>query len=160
MLQEEVPSSCGLLFDDLPLITTAQVRPYVIAILLHRGAVRSDEIVASLVPHCRVSDLKVGAWDPLEGDYCESTRLEKIIEEVLGEFIFEGIVRYNESNDLYVLTSNRIPTVISWVASLGARMPQHLLMELSREQFKRIPDYIEIDLSNLNQNNGTDCIEK
>lgn len=131
--------------DELPLLTTAHVKPYVIAILLHRGAVRDTEVVSSLAPHCQVSDLKTGGWDPLEEEWCDTTRLEKLVSEVLGEFVAEGILRYNESQDLWVLTANDISVVISWVASLGAKIPQHLLLELSREQLIRIPNYIWLD---------------
>ena len=116
------------------MLTSAHVRPFVVAILLHRGAVRRHEVIASLVPHCCSDDLKEGGWDPLDNDYCEGTRLEKLVDEVLGEFVSEDMVRYNEDQDLWVLTVNSIPRVISWVTTLGAKMPQHLLMELSRQQ--------------------------
>lgn len=122
------------------MLTTAHVRPFAVAIMLHRGAVRHHEIIASLVPHCQAADLKVGGWDPLDNDYCEGTRLEKLVDEVLGEFVAEGIARYNEEQDLWVLTANDLPTVISWVTALGARMPQHLLAEMSKQQFYRLPE--------------------
>lgn len=141
----ELSGAVGALIDDLPVLTTAQVRPYAIAILLHRGAVRPSEIAASLTPHCRQSDLKTGEWDPLDGEWCDSTRLEKLIDEVLGELVSEQIVRYNEEQDLWVLTANQVSTIISWVASLGAKMPQHVLLELSRDQIQRIPEYINLD---------------
>lgn len=143
-INETAPGCTGLLIDETPLLTTANVRPYVVATLLHRGAVRYQEILASLTPHCQTSDLRTGEWDPLDGEWCEGTRLEKLIDEVLGEFTSEGLVRYNEEQDLWVLTSKHISTVISWVAALGAKMPQHLLMEMSREQLSRIPDYIDV----------------
>lgn len=137
---EMIPGSIGAFIDDIPLLTTAQVRPYVVATLLHRGAVRHHEIIASLTPHCRIDDLKVGAWDPLEGDYCEGTRLERLVDEVLGEFVSEGLVRYNQDQDLWVLTPNDLPRIISWVAALGAKMPAHLLSEMSRQQIAHLPD--------------------
>lgn len=139
-----IPGCVGAFIEDLPLLTTAQVRPYVIATLLHRGAAKDGEIISSLIPHCSQDDLRVGGWDPFDEEYCEGTRLEKLVAEVLGEFVLERIVRYNEDLDLWVLTTNDIPRVISWVASLGAKMPNHLLMEMSREQVSRLPDYIEI----------------
>jgi hypothetical protein len=141
----EMPPGCvGALIDEVPLLTTAQVRPYVIATLLHRGAAKDSEIISSLVSHCPSSDLKVGGWDPFDEEYCEGTRLEKMVNEVLGEFVSEGLVRYNEEQGLWVLTTGNIPKVISWVAALGAKMPQHLLMEMSREQLNRLPSYLEI----------------
>ena len=141
----DMPPGCiGALVDDVPLLTTAQVRPYVVATLLHRGAAKDSEIIASLVQHCSSDDLRVGGWDPFDEEYCEGTRLEKMVGEVLGEFVSEKLVRYNEELDLWVLTTNDIPRVISWVASLGGKMPNHLLMEMSREQVSRLPNYIEI----------------
>lgn len=143
---EEIPGAVGAFIDDLPLLTTAHVKPYIIAILLHRGAVRRSEILASLTPHCRQDDLKVGAWDPLEGEYCDGTRLEKMVDEVLGEFVYDKTLRYNEELDIWVLTGEHLPMIISWVASLGAKMPQHLLGELGREQMSRLPEQALPDL--------------
>lgn len=137
---ECLPSGVGAFVDDTPLVTTAHVRPYVIAILLHRGAVSRHEIIASVSPHCNLDDLREGGWDPLEGDYCEGTRLEKIIDEILGEFVHDKILRYNEQQDLWVLTGTELPMIISWVAALGAKMPQHLLADLSRQQIAKLPE--------------------
>ncbi len=137
---ELLPGAVGAFIDEVPMLTSAHVKPYVVASLLHRGAVKHYEVIAAITPHCRMDDLKVGAWDPLEGDYCEGTRLEKLVDEVLGEFVAEGILRYNEDQELWVLATTNLPTIISWVAALGARMPQHLLSEMSREQIARLPD--------------------
>lgn len=143
MMARELPSGIGLLIDENPLLTSAIVKPYVVATLLHRGAVRSTEVIASLVPHCNSYDLKSGEWDPLDEEWCSGTRLEKLVDEVLGEFVSERLVRYNEELDLWVLTNFNISTVISWVAALGARMPPHLLLELSKDQITRIPDHVK-----------------
>jgi hypothetical protein len=134
------PGSVGAFIEDLPMLTTAHVKPFVVAILLHRGAVRSSEVIASLVPHCCSDDLKVGGWDSLDNEYCEGTRTEKLVDEVLGEFVAQGITRYNEEQDLWVLTANHLPQVISWVTALGAKMPQHLLTEMSRQQVLSLPE--------------------
>lgn len=147
LLQIDIPGFVGAFVDETPLLTTAHVRPYVIATLLHRGAVRTSEVIASLTPHCSMDDLRVGGWDPLDGDYCEGTRLEKLVDEVLGEFVSQGIVRYNESMDLWVLTASDMTRVIHWVSALGARMPQHLLSEMSQQQVAKLvtafPDHAE-----------------
>ena len=132
----------GVLIDQVPILTTAHIRPYVIATLLHRGAVRHHEIIASVSPHCNQSDLKAGGWDPIEEEWCEGTRLEKLVDEVLGEMVSDGTLRYSEENELWVLTPNNLSTIISWVASLGARMPAHLLNEMSKTQILRLPDYL------------------
>jgi hypothetical protein len=135
---EVAPSTVGALFDDVPRLTTALVRPHVIAGLIHRGAIRYSEILASITPYCSVEDLKVGNWDPLEGDYCDDcTRLERLLDEVLGEFVGAGLVRYNEEKELWVLTAKDIPKVISWVSVLGGRMPDHFLLYLSQQQTLR-----------------------
>lgn len=147
-IDEVAPGACGLLIDEVPLLLTSHVRPYIIATLLHRGAVRENEIIGCLVPHCSVNDLKVGAWDPIEEDYCEDTRLEKLVQEVLGDFVSEGILRYNEEQGLWVLVGDKIATIISWVAAMGAKLPQHLSLELSRQQLNRIPEYIKFDHAN------------
>ena len=145
MKVDELPA-CGLLVDELPLLSAANIKPYIIAILLHRGAVRQSDIIASLIPHCSSDDIRVGGWDYFENDeYCDSTRLEKLIDEVLAEYVCDGLLRYNEEKDLWVLTDDDLATVISWVAATKARFPQHLSLELSRQQLKRIPEYIQIE---------------
>ena len=124
----ELPAgSTGELGDDSPMITHAHIRPYVVASLLHRGAVRLHEVVAAITPHCRMDDLKVGAWDPTDGCYCEGTRLEKLTEEVLEEFSTKNFTYYNESKDLWVLTSNNLSTIITWVTALNSQIPKNLL---------------------------------
>jgi hypothetical protein len=141
---EELPS-CGLLIDELPALSVASIRPYVIAILLHRGAVKTTDIIASLIPHCSSDDIRVGGWDHFEDDYCDLTRLEKLIDEVLAEYVCDGILRYNEKKDLWVLTNDDLTTVISWVAATKSRIPQHLSLELGRQQLNRIPSYIQVE---------------
>lgn len=144
-LDEVAPGACGLLMDETPPIMASHIKPYVIAILLHRGAVKESEVVACLVSHCNSEDLKIGAWDSFDEDYCDYTRLEKVISEVLGEFVSEGILRYNQEQDMWVLTGTQISTIISWAAALGSKIPQHLSLELSRQQLNRVPEYIEFD---------------
>lgn len=135
-------SVSGTFLDEIPLMTVATVKPYVIATLLHRGAARPEEVISCIAPHCSTLDLRVGGWDPIEEDWCdsESTRLEKLVDEVFGEMVSDGTLRYNESLDLWVLTANNLPLIISWVAALGARIPAHLLAELTKDQRSRLPD--------------------
>lgn len=140
-------SVTGLLIEDLPLLTTAHIRPYVIATLLHRGAVSFSEVLNTIAPHCSYSDLRVGAWDPVDEEWCEDSRLEKLVNEVLGEMVSDGTLRYNDANELWVLTSNNLSMVISWVASLGGRMPAHLLSELGKDQISRLPESVYKQLS-------------
>lgn len=135
----DMPPGCvGVLFDDTPPVTTAIVKPYIIAILLHRGAVRDREVVYAMSALCSTDDQKIGVWDDLDQDYCgEFTRLEKIINEVLGEMTFEGLLSYNESKDLWVLTNKDIPKIISWVSVLDGKMPYHILSDIDHAKTKR-----------------------
>lgn len=138
----EIPGSVGVFIDDLPLLTTAAVRPFVIAVVLHRGAVRPKEVLIAVTPHAPDVDLKVGGWDPINEEWIEDdrTRLELLVDEVLGELVAEGVLRYNEDEDLWVLTSADLPRVISWAAATGGRIPGHLLADLSRQEIARLPD--------------------
>ena len=132
----------GALIDDTPLLTHATVQPYIIAILLHRGAVRFPEILAALTPQCSDVDLRVGVWDS-GGNYEieDRTRAELLVEEVLGEMVGAGILRYNEGKDLWVLSvgDNRqnLPKIINWVSATGAQMPHHILLEMSQDEIIR-----------------------
>lgn len=122
----------GALVDDLPPLLTAHIRPYVIAILLHRGAVRAGEVIACLIPHCSHDDIRLGAWDDMIGDYRDSNRVEELVDEVLAEMTSEGLLRYSEELDLWVLTVQATRKAISWVAETNGKMPSHLLMELGK----------------------------
>lgn len=137
-----VCGAVGLLIEDLPLITHATVKPYIIAILLHRGAVRFNEIIASIAPHCATIDLRVGVWDEIENcDIDDKTRLELIVEEVLGEMVSNGLLRYNEGQDFWVLAvgaNNRnLPTIINWVSATGGQLPHHILLDMSEKDLAR-----------------------
>lgn len=124
---ELAPGSLGPLLDEVPLLTHAMVRPYVIAAVLHRGAVRAQELYAALTPHCAISDLQTGAWSALEGDYVDNTRLELIVGEVLGEFVEAQHLRYNEEQDLWVAHENALIYWVTKVSELDAQLPRHLL---------------------------------
>lgn len=131
-----VPGAVGPFIDELPIVSHANIKPYVIAILLHRGAVRFGEVLSALTPHCPQIDLKTGAWDSIENCEIEDkTRLELLVEEVLGEMVSAGYLRYNEEQDLWVLSIGRnnrnLPTIINWVSATGAQLPQHVLLDMS-----------------------------
>lgn len=135
--KEEVPGCVGPFIDEVPLVTHAMIRPYVIAILLHRKAVRIGEIMAAVTPHCSSIDLKIGAWGEYEDTYPNKTRLEIIAEEVLGRMVASGLIVYSKSQDFWVLTrgdrDQNLTTVISWVSSLDAQLP----VEFSRNATKQ-----------------------
>lgn len=120
----EAPGGCvGLVTIDLqPHATPARVRPFVWAYLLLRGAVRSSEVEGALTGH--VADGDIRAWsDPLD-----RTNLRVIIDDVLAEMVFEGLLRVNK--DLYVLKPEAITKAVSTTCQLNAQLPDHLLMEL------------------------------
>ena len=140
---ELAPGYTGLLFDETPMLTQAHVRSFVWPILLYRGAVRPHEIVAAISAVCSTEDLKTGAWDALEGDYSDRTRVEILVDEVLGEMISEGLCRYNEERDIWVLNlganKENLAQVIGVVCSLDGAMPQHLLADMSLTDRQRLP---------------------
>lgn len=123
----------GAFIDDLPRVTHANVKPYIIAVLLHRGAVSFSEIVSSITPHCPLDDLRIE-------DDSEKSTLELIVEEVLGEMVAGRILRYNEEKDLWVIdpgcNNQNVPTVISWAATTGAQIPHHFTLEMGKPQYK------------------------
>lgn len=141
-----VPGAVGPFIDELPLITHAMVKPYVIANLLHVGEVRFQAVMAAITPHCPQIDMKVGGWDAIENCEVEDkTRAELILEEVLGEMVAAGIIQYNEEEDKWILDpgskQQNIPTIINWAAATGGQIPGNVLLELGRQnlpQLKRL----------------------
>jgi len=63
---EVAPGTLGLLYDETPQLTTAHIRPFIWAILLYRGAVKSHEIVGAVTPICGHSELYAGWSDDLD----------------------------------------------------------------------------------------------
>lgn len=131
---EMCPGTIGALIDDVPLLIPAMVRPYVIAAVLHRGAIRRSELLAALTPHCAVADMQVGAWSSLEGDYVDSTRLELVCSEVLGEFVRAGRLRYNEEKTLWVATD--LAFWVTKATELDGTVPFHLLKSVDTTKLK------------------------
>ena len=133
---EIAPGTVGLLIDETPRLTLANVRPFIWAALLYRTAVRPSEIVSLVSVLCSVEDLKVANWEEAEADETRSWA-ECLAEEVLGDMLAAGLCRYNDQEDLWILTAgeNRrtVPEIIAAVSSLNAEMPKHLLLELSQE---------------------------
>jgi hypothetical protein len=130
---ELAPGTLGLLFDETPRLTTADVRPFVWAILLYRGAVRAHEVVGALTPICAHAELYSGWSEDLDDD---RTRLEFLVDEVLGEMTNQAILRYSTKADLWVLEAGEnkrhLPTIIKAIAGIDGSLPKHLIMELER----------------------------
>lgn len=104
----------GSVLTSLAPLTGAVIRPYLIAILLHRSRCSCHDVTSTLIPHCDISDLKTGDDD--------RTRLEALVDGVIDEFLGEGLIKHDELMDDYVLTAS-IGRVTSWCAALNAEMP-------------------------------------
>lgn len=130
---ELAPGYVGPLFDETPKLTIADVKPFVWSVLLYRGAVKRREIVAALTPLCAHSELYRYWSDDLD-EQDDRTRLEWLIDEVLGEMTAQTILRYSIDADLWVLelgeNQRHLPTIIKAVAGVDGSLPKHLLMEM------------------------------
>jgi hypothetical protein len=131
---ELAPGTLGLLMDETPRLTTADVKPFVWAILLYRGAVRAHEVVGALTPICAHAELYSGWSEDLDDD---RTRLEWLVDEVLGEMTAQGILRYSSRADLWVLEAGEnkrhLPTIIKAVAGIDGSLPKHLIMSMEEQ---------------------------
>ena len=131
-LAEVAPGTVGLLIDETPELTHADIRPFLWAVLLYRGAVASYEIVAAVAPLCGLDDLKSGFEGQDDDDH--RTRLEWLVDEVLGDMTASGILRYNESKDIWTLqlggNHRNLPEIIKAVAGVNGSLPDHLRIQL------------------------------
>ena len=129
-LAEVAPGTTGALFDDTPRLTTAAVRPFVWAILMFRTGVHSWEVVNALSAVCSAEDMKAESED-LDDD---RTAAEILVDQVLGEMTAEGLLDYNDEKDIWVLrySNHAVPVVITAVAGVNGRMPQHFLFEMEK----------------------------
>ena len=127
---EVAPGTLGLLYDETPELNFADVRPFVWAILLYRGAVKSHEVIASLTPLCAHSELYSGWSEDLDPED-NRTRLEWLVDTVLGDWTAQGLLRYSTKADLWVLNSSdrHLPAVITAVSGTDGSMPAHYLLE-------------------------------
>ena len=127
---EVAPGTLGLLYDDTPQLTTADVRPFVWAVLLFRGAVKRHEVVGAITPICAHSELYSGFSEFLD-DQDDRTRLEWLVDEVLGDMVASGLLRYSMKADLWVLNSSdkHLPEVIKAVAGINGSLPQSYIAE-------------------------------
>lgn len=131
---EDIPGYCGPLADDRPRVTHARARPLLWGILLWCGGVRREELLASMAHLCPVDDTRLGVFDALYGDLDEDrSRLELVVDEVLGEEVANGRLRYR-ADGLYVLTLKATQLSISLACQLNAQLPDHLLTEQVQNQ--------------------------
>ena len=127
---EIAPGTLALLYDETPVMTTADIRPFVWAILLYRGAVRTSEVVGAVTPLCGHSELYSGWSEDLDLEDSR-TRLEWLVQEVLGDMTAEGLLRFSTKGDIWVLNSSDkfLPTVIKAVAGINGSLPAHYILE-------------------------------
>ena len=127
---EIAPGTIGLLYDETPSLTLADVRPFIWAILLYRKGIRAGEAVGAITPLCAHNELYSGWSDELDIED-NRTRLETLVEEVLGDMTAEGLLRYDTEEDLWVLNSSdrHLPTVIKAVAGINGSLPAHYILE-------------------------------
>ena len=127
---EVAPGTLGLLYDETPELTTADIRPFIWAILLYRGAIKKHEAVGSVTPLCGHSELYSGFSEFLD-DEDDRTRLEWLVDEVLGDMVASGLLRYSMKADLWVLNSSdkHLPEVIKAVAGINGSLPHSYIAE-------------------------------
>lgn len=122
---EVAPGALGLLYDNTPELTTADVRPFVWAVLLYRGAVKDSEVIHSISSVCAHSELYSG-WSEFLDVEDNRTRLQWLVDEVLGEMVSSGILRYSMKADLWVLNANdlHLSEIIKAVAGVNGSLPK------------------------------------
>ena len=127
---EIAPGALGLLYDETPQLTTADIRPFVWAILLYRHAVRKSEVLGAVTTLCAHAELYSG-WSEDLDSRDNRTRLEWLTDEVLGEYTAEGLLLYDESDDLWVLnTSDKfLPRIIEAVSGINGSLPAHYILK-------------------------------
>lgn len=125
---ESTSGGVGQVPEDLPELTHAIIRPYVIAILLHRGSIKLHEIIAAITPHVRTNDLKT-CWE----DNCglDETKLELFAKEVLKEFEIKKLLCYDLNQDIWMLETDNLTTIISWVTTLNSQLPKTIIEKVA-----------------------------
>lgn len=127
---EIAPGTLGLLIDETPALTHADIKPFIWAVCLARGAVKTHEVLACVTPICSVEDLKSGFSDEVEDD---RSRAEWLIDEILGDMTASGLLEYNQEKDHWTLrrgyNDRNLPTIIKAVAGVDGSLPKHLILE-------------------------------
>lgn len=142
---QHIPGCLGPLLDDTPKLNQSHVRAFIWPILLFRGAVKPGEVVASLTSVCLIDDLKVGYYEDEINECDDKSRAEILIDEVLAEMTIEGLLRYNEESDMWVLSLGmnkvNLSKLIGIACSLNASLPNHILLELGEREISRVMGY-------------------
>jgi hypothetical protein len=129
-LNDDLPP--GSVLDDPPRLTLAALRPYAVALLLHKGWLSVEELAATLTAHCNIEDLKVGGTDPFDGVEYDGTRLERLIEQAIDELVAQGILQHSKATQNWVPTPRGIGRFTRWAAVLNAVLPAGILMYIQQ----------------------------
>ena len=122
-----VPGAVGPFADDVPPVHQANIRPYVIAVLLHRHTVSLSDLVGCVQPFCPASDSKLSSGSCEDPDL---TRLECLCLDVLDEMWKEGVLRYNVNQKTWSLTASKLTnlsTYIHWASATGGMISKETL---------------------------------
>lgn len=123
-----VPGAVGPFADNIPPVTQANIRPYAIAILLHRHYLCLSDLVGAIQPFCPSSDLKLGIAE-IEAD--DLTRLEALCIDVLDEMHRDGLLHYNDEHKSWSLVAGdkmeNLLTYIHWISITGGQLSRESL---------------------------------
>lgn len=123
---DEIDLPPGSVLTDPPRLLLANVRPYAIAILLHKGCISDYELEATLVAHCNIDDLKVGGIDPFDDEELVGTRLQKLVNQSIDELAGEGIIVWSQASRNWVLTLDHPSKILKWAISTNAALPPRM----------------------------------
>jgi hypothetical protein len=119
--------SCQLTpFDEPPLLSLANIRPYCVALLLHKGYLIRHDAVATLTGHCNIDDLRVGGVDPFDNIEYDGSRLEKLVDEYIGESVHNGTLEWDPLRNVWALTPGSARRVAQWAITLNGAIPLDL----------------------------------
>ena len=52
----------------------------------------------------------------------------------MAEFIAEGLCRYNQEKDMWVLTANNVTKLINVATAVDGQLPRHVLQEFASKE--------------------------
>lgn len=113
-------------FAEPPLLSLANVRPYCVALLLHKGYIVRHDVIATLTSHANIDDLRVGGVDPFDNIEYDGSRLEKLVDEYIGENVKAGVLQWNSSCKVWELTPGSVHRVVQWAITLNGALPATL----------------------------------
>ena len=110
-------------YAEPPDLSLADIRPYCISILMHKGYLVRHEIVSTLTCHCNLDDLRIGGVDPSDGLEYDGSRLEKLADQFIGEAVNSGLLEWSESKQAWILGPSHSGRCLQWAIALNTSMP-------------------------------------